>query len=281
VKRIWQGFLRQVVFFEGSTRGVAVMRILLALIVWARFAADVSPWNDNIRPDDLLLAFSLFASSTLMLLGLFARASTAWTGGTLMVMYYGYGVYWQDQPWNEHNVYMLAVAVCLLALTPCGRSYSFDRYWAARKGGAPEERGALWGTRLLGLLPATAYFWSATEKSTAAFLSGERLEAIFMHNLIGSDYPTFPGFHEFIVFVSIVTVAFEYTLPFVIWVYRWQKVFIPAGLAVHALFYVLIPVKTFSVLMFVLYIAYLHPDWVHRSLALAGFGGLGDESVDS
>ena len=44
-------FLDQVIFFEGSTRAVGVMRILLALVVWARFAAEVSPWNDNVRPD--------------------------------------------------------------------------------------------------------------------------------------------------------------------------------------------------------------------------------------
>ena len=99
-----------------------------------------------------------------------------------------------------------------------------------------------------------------------------------MHNLLGSDYPSFPGFHELVVLISIVTVALEFTLPFVHWVYRWQRVIIPIGLGVHALFYVLIPVKTFSVLMFVLYIAFLHPDWVHRTLALAGAGSLKDET---
>jgi hypothetical protein len=272
MKRVWQGFLNQVIFFEGSTRAVGLMRILLALVVWARFAAAVSPWNDNMRPDELFLACSFFVSSTLMLIGWFSRASTAWTGATLFVMYHGYGLYWEDQPWNEHNVYMLTVAVCLMALTPCGRSYSMDRYLSVRAGEELEERGPLWGTRLLGLLPATSYFWSATDKSSAAFLSGERMEAIFMHNLLGSDYPSFPGFHELVVLISIGTVVLEFVLPFVLWVYRWQKVFIPLGLMVHALFYVLIPVKTFSVLMFVLYIAYLHPESVHRVLGMAGAG---------
>jgi hypothetical protein len=45
-----------------------------------------------------------------------------------------------------------------------------------------------------------------------------------------------------------------------------QKWLMPIGMLLHAGMYVLLPVKAFSALMWVAYLAYLDPETVHRAL---------------
>ena len=74
---IWRWFSDQVLFIEGSTRGAAILRILLALLLWTRWGTDVAPFVEA-SPPRLLLAASFYISTTLMLLGVYSRLSTAW-----------------------------------------------------------------------------------------------------------------------------------------------------------------------------------------------------------
>ena len=102
------------------------------------------------------------------------------------------------EPWTHHHTYLLAVAALLIALTPCGRSYSVDRYLAVMRAGhaglpPPAERGNLWGLRLIVVQLSVLYFFSAFDKTSYAFLSGARLEQIFLWYYAGSDYPGMPG----------------------------------------------------------------------------------------
>jgi hypothetical protein len=126
-------FRDRVLLHERSTRAVGLLRIALALLVWHRFGADVAPWADNLAPDRLALAVSFYLSTTLMLVGLFSRVATAWTAATLLVMYFHYAVNGETR-WFEHHTYLLTAEVTLLALTPCGRSYSLDRWIALNRG---------------------------------------------------------------------------------------------------------------------------------------------------
>ena len=64
--------------------------------------------------------------------------------------------------------------------------------------------------------------------------------------------------------LSILVVVVEYVLAFAIFVRRWQAFVLPLGLALHAAFYVLLPVNTYSATVMVLYLALLDPDAVHR-----------------
>jgi hypothetical protein len=66
--------------------------------------------------------------------------------------------------------------------------------------------------------------------------------------------------------LAVTVVAVEYFLAFAIFVRRWQAFVLPMGLALHAAFYVLLPVNTYSATMMVLYLALLDPDAVHRFL---------------
>jgi hypothetical protein len=266
MSRLLVRFRDGVLLREGSTRAVGLLRIALALLTWHRFGGDVAPWADNLAPDRLALSVSFYLSTTLMLVGLFSRLATAWTAATLCVMYFHYSVNGGETRWFEHHTYLLTAVVVLLALTPCGRSYSLDRWIALRRGTARPEIGALWAVPLLALQTSAVYFWGAYDKCDSAFLHGERFEHYFMNYYWGSDFPTWAGFHPLMMAMAIGTVALEYTLSIGLFVRPLQKWLMPIGMLLHAGMYVLLPVKAFSALMWVLYLSYLKPESVHEAI---------------
>ena len=77
---------------EGSSRSSALIRIFLVLIIWTRWGSELLLYRSLDTPAYLILSLSYFASTTLMLLGLFSRASTLWAGLTTLSMYYYFGV---------------------------------------------------------------------------------------------------------------------------------------------------------------------------------------------
>lgn len=260
--------VRRWLLAEGSTRAVGLMRILFPLIAWARFADELLPFRDQ-SPERLALSLAFFASTTWMLIGWQARTGTAACAATLVSMVYGLGRNGGVEPWTHHHTTVLADAVVLLALTPNGGSFSLDRWLEvrdARRAGRPPppERGALWAVPLIGLLVASVYFWSAVDKTTIGFLTGQRLEQIWVAIWWGSDWPDRPGFRALFAAMAVVVVALEYLLPFGLWSRRLQPWLIPIGITLHALFYTLLPVGTFSVTMVACYLAFLDPQVVHR-----------------
>jgi hypothetical protein len=255
---------------EGSTRAMGLLRILLVLIIWNRWASDLMPVRD-LSSDRLLLSAAFFLSTTWMLIGWYGQIATAATGAVLLLLVYGYGRQWGVEPWTHHHTTLLAHAAALLALTPCSTSFSLDRWLAveqARRAGqpAPPERGPTWAISLLALQVSTVYFWSALDKSTGPFLDGTRLEQIFVEIYWTSDF-TPPGWARMVfVTMAIVTVVLEYVLPFGLWVPRIRPWLVPAGLLLHALFYVLLPVGPFSVTMAAMYLAFVDQDRLHAVL---------------
>jgi hypothetical protein len=257
--------------FEGSTRPLALMRICLALIAWSRYALDLSLFQ-RLTLGYTVLGLAFFVSSTAMLFGIASRVATAATGVLLLLGTYVYlGLFRGVEPFTHHHCYLLSFAICLLALTPCGKSYSFDRWRAVvraeREGKpAPPERGLLWAQRLIALQIAALYFWSAYDKTNVAFLSGARLEMIAGALYFGSDFPRSPLFHTSMVFLAWATVVLEYLLAFGLFVPGLRGPLILAGFIFHAIIYVTLPVATFSVTMWVLYLSFLEPDEVHGFL---------------
>jgi hypothetical protein len=261
--------------FEGSTRSVALMRIGIVLVAWSRYAEDLSFYK-RLEWDFLAVGASFFVSTTLMLFGVWSRVTTAWAGATMLLGTYAYlGLQRGVEPWTHHHTYLLCIATCLLALTPCGGSYSWDRWRvvvrAEREGHAPPpERGPLWAQRLIALQVAAVYFWGAYNKTTSGFLGGDGLEFVSMSLYLGSDYPQSPLFHPAMVFLAWCTVALEYTLAFGLFFRSLHRWLIPAGFLFHAIIYVTLPVATFSATMWLLYLAFLDPDEVHAFLDRIG-----------
>jgi hypothetical protein len=172
--------------------------------------------------------------------------------------------------WSSHHIYILIVSVSLLALSPCGRSFSWDRYRAVAEAQSardiPLEHGSLWPQRLIALQLAALYFWTAVDKTSWSFLSGLRLEQAFTWAYSGRLLEPVISLGVVLPALAVAVVVVEYFLAVAIFVRRWQRFVLPLGLALHAAFYVLLPVNTYSATMMVLYLALLDPDELHRFL---------------
>ncbi|MEM7267815.1 MAG: HTTM domain-containing protein [Pseudomonadota bacterium] len=245
---------------EGSSRAVGLIRIALALIIWTRLGGpsgffQATDWGD------VLAEAIFFAVSTAMLIGWRARTATALTA--LMIAYhYVWLGFIEGQSYNQgHHLYLLMIATGLLALTPCGRSFSADR---VQNPDLPET-GPLWAQNLIVLQLTAMYFWTAVDKTGAHFLSGERLEAIFI--LIHQGRPLYdllsmPGVA---MALAIGVVLLEYFLAAVIMIRRLHWIAVPAGISLHAGFFLMLPVSTYSITAITLYLAVVAPEAVHRA----------------
>ena len=262
-------FLRWGADAQGSTRPLGLMRIAIATIVFVRFANEVSLYQGD-SLSFVLLGLAFFGLTSMMLVGFKAQAACTGVALTLMTMHFYMGKVHGYPGWSSHHIYILVVSVSLLALSPCGRSFSWDRYRALAQAqdarDIPPEHGDLWPQRLIALQLAALYFWAAVDKTNWSFLSGQRLEEAFIWSFTGRALEPLISLGAILSVLSIVVVVVEYFLAFAIFVRRWQVFVLPLGLALHAAFYVLLPVNTYSATVMVLYLALLDPDAVHRFL---------------
>jgi hypothetical protein len=255
----------------GSSRSSALIRIGIAMLFWSRWAGELLLYM-NQSAIGLFLSVNFFIATTLLLIGYHSRVAAVWTGAVGLVIYYYFGHVLGREPWTHHHTYLLAVAALFVGLTPCDRSYSLDRYLAvtrAERAGTtpPPEYGNLWGLRLIVLQLSVLYFFSAYDKTNFAFLSGARLEHIFLWYYSGSDYPDLPGFHALTIVTAVMVVVLEYALAFGLPFRVTRRWLVWLGLAFHAIIYVTLPVFTFSATMILLYLAYYDPEAVGRVIA--------------
>ena len=249
---------------------MGLLRISLAAILFARYGQEVAMF----AVDDLaeaILGAAFFTLVALMLAGWRARVTVALTAILLTIMYFHFGSQIGRMGWDHHHTYLLMVSVIILAFTPCGNSFSLDRYLEVRRAQAagqapPPERGSLWAVKLFGLQLSTIYFWSAVDKSGSAFLSGERLEQVMIWHHAGRPLAPILLSPVFLTAASIAVVAAEYFLTFAIHIKRLVTVALILGAGLHAVFYLLVPVETFSVTMVALYLAVLDPGKVDRAV---------------
>lgn len=268
--RSWLERLRTFNDAEGSSRTAALIRIGLALAVWARFAESMLLFKD-LSQIGLLRGVAFYVLTTAMLLGFRSRLSAFLTGMLLYAFYHYWGQGQGREPWAHHHVYVLAVGTTLTSLTPCGRSYSIDRWLAVRRAekageAPPPERGPVWGLRLIMIQLGTIYVFAALDKTTAAFLSGERMEHFLAGHYLGIDHPSEGWVPVACQLAAVTTVALEFALAFGLPFARTRRYLFIPGLLLHASFYVLLPVQTYTVTMFVLYLAYVDPDAAHRTI---------------
>src|SRR5689334_23259356 len=120
-------FMRWGADAQGSTRPLGLMRIAIATIVFVRFANELSLYQGE-SLSFLLLGVVFFVLTSMMLVGYRAQASCAGVALTLMIIQYYMGEVVGYPGWSSHHIYILIVSVSLLAMSPCGRSFSWDRY---------------------------------------------------------------------------------------------------------------------------------------------------------
>ncbi len=251
----------------GSTRPVAILRMALVATAWSEWASGRLLYRGDTM-DEFVVSVAFFVLSAMAFVGLWARATTAAFGALTIVLVYGYG--WLggvDDYWHHHSK-LLAHALLLLALTPCGLSLSVDRWRAVRaaeRAGVerPSIDGDLWATRLLCVAQAVVWFWGAWDKADWDFLSGGRLTQIFVGHFTNMNLAQVqPTFAPLITIASIATVAIEFALPFGLWFRRLRPWLVPAAILLHGTMYVLLPVGTFSVTMMLLLLVWFEADEV-------------------
>ncbi len=255
---------------EGSTRSAGLMRIGLGLAAWAETAREIAPFTDH-RAVRIAFAAGFFLASAACVLGRYSRVSAAATGALLLVLWHDPGNVLDFDYAGHHHNFLLAIAFLFLALTPCERSFSLDRWIALRRaagtgGPAPSERAPVWGLTLISLQVSAVYFWTAIDKTQIGFLSGARLQQTVMHFYTGSDLPNLPGFVAMCQLGGVLTPLLEYALAFGMWIPRFRWPLFLAALLFHALIYVSFPVSTFSVVMALLLLSFFPPDEVDAAL---------------
>ena len=263
---------------EASARTSALIRILLACVCWSAFGRRSFLYLD-LTAEGLLRSTVFMLATTAMLFGIWSRVASLVTGVCCLVFVYWYGIHEGVSAWTHHNTHFLAMAVFLTALTPCGKSYSFDRWLAIRRAEArgehpPEEKGNVWGLRLLAIQLSTIYFWGAYDKCNAGFLSGARMEHYTMHFFVGSSYPESALFQPTMAVLAWVTVVFEFVLVVGLWFPRGRKWLVIPGMIMHGVFYWWLNVSVFTATVWIVYLAYFDPDAVHQLIErMSGHGG--------
>jgi hypothetical protein len=250
---------------------MGLLRVLLALILWSAYGEWMALFY-SVEPTDVLLRLAFWLGSVALLVGIASRAAAAWCGILQMWLVLGIG----GPRFDHHHTWLLAMATFLLAFTPCGGSFSVDRWLRVRRAAArgapvPEERGPLWASRLICFQVTALYLLAAWDKLTPGFLSGQRLEMIAATTpWFGSDFPQ-PYWSTAMCGLAVTTVAIELFLAIALWFRLTRDVAMALGIALHFAFYLLIPVGTFSVTTVALYLAFVDPDRFHRAIdALLG-----------
>lgn len=267
LRRAGNSFVEQIGAAEASTRAIALVRIGIPVVIWSEWADQLILFR-HLNPTAVLVSSCIFASTILLFIGFWSRVSALLAGAsvTSAIYFLGHGA---GRDFVHHHTHMMMLATWLLAVTPCGGSYSLDRYLAVGSARRvlrplPVERGPLWGQRLLGVLVSSVYLWSVYSKLTPAFMSGARMEQIFMTFYGSSAYPEWAGFHSAMLALAWITLLTEVFLAVGLWVPRTRRLAIAVGIVFHAALYYTLPVSTFSALMLLLYLTFPDPDAVHR-----------------
>ena len=265
---ILKNFYTWAILSEGSSRTSALIRIGLAFIIWARWGKELAIFNADL-PYGFLFSILFYTSTTLMLIGYYSNLSTFIAGVVTLTMYYYHGFTLGNEPWTHHHTYLLAISTFLCSFTPCGKSYSLDRYLEVKKAiknkfEIPKEIGNLFGLRLISLQLAAVYFWTAYDKSNYVWISGQKMEANIMFQYTGSRYPEFPAIELIIVAISIGVLILEYALSIGLFFRIGRKILLVPGIIFHCLIYITLPVKTFTITVLLLYLSFLNTDKTHE-----------------
>ena len=236
---------------EASTTSAALLRIAIVLLLWTRWAADLS----FVTTPSVALSLLFFVATTCLLIGLWTRVAAVATAIAASILYFWFGAHLGRAAWIHHHHYLLISAAWICALTPCGRSLAID----VRGSG----RGPVWALRLYTLQLAAVYLWSGVDKLSSAWLSGARPQQIAMDLYFGSDPPQW---HALAVAGAWLVMLLELALGLGFLLGKTPRWLLLAGIGLHAAIYVCVPVATFSATMVCLYLAALDPDAVDRAL---------------
>mgnify|MGYP001178579604 FL=1 len=253
---------------KASTRSSAILRIGLVILAWSLFADRLIIFRTFQSPDWFILGILFFIFSGMLCIGWRTKFSNIGLALILNVMVFYLGVRDNYSPFTSFPGGLIAMSMAWLCFLPSGKSFSLDRYIAKSKINDQNNRfhkeiGQVWALNLLKFQVAVVYFFAAIDKSYIGF--NERLEQIFQKAYFGSYLP-WEGLRFIIFLISVFTVLILYLLTFGLFIKSWHRWLMPIGIIFHVFIYLLLPVRTFSLTMILLYISFLDPNDVHYFL---------------
>ncbi len=260
----------------GSTRPIALFRIAIGCLLYVRFGEELS-FHTAGSLAEIAFSAAFYAFAAMVIAGAFTRVALIGSALAVGSMYYGGLFGWTAPGWGHHHHYLLMISCVVLAVSGSGRSFSLDRMRAVanaeRTGAAPPpETAPTWPQTLLVLQLCAIYFWAAVDKTSIEYLRGDWLERVLEWVYAGHPAYDLVTNRAFLVGGSWIVLILEYALPIAI-LCRWRlAIVIPIAFALHAGFYVMLPVQTYSATMIALYLLVVDPDWLDAQMDRLMFG---------
>jgi len=215
----------------------------------------------------------ILSSGMSLTLGLYSRMSALICGLGQMIFIAVTTHIFEHTLYAHHYTQLLVVSTPLLIFGEPGRSLSWDRVRALKKGKALDQRSPRFALLLFKILVTSIYFWSAVDKMRVGFLSGHDIQRIALWYYFDVDIPDAFWFVWGSVFLAFATIFIELFLAAGLWFKQSQKWAFVIGAALHIGFYLALEVFTFSFTMITLYIVFVAPKNVRPFLnKLLGYG---------
>jgi hypothetical protein len=247
----------------GPADNLALLRVGLVLVCWSEWGQQLQAFR-SITVHHLLLSMAFFVPTTFMLLGWGTRIASVGTALVLQWIYWGEGMWLGKEAWTHHHSWVIVMCTSLLALAPTGRVLSLDAWWAARRGQPLPDTAPTWVLKLIGFQLANVYFWGAWTRPPGPSSAASACTTTPWACSLESD-PMGAWFAPAMAALAVATVVIEYWLAVALWLPRQRLAAIVVGVLLHWVFYVFMPVGTFSVAMMVCYLAYLPPEDVRAA----------------
>lgn len=160
---------------EQSTRALGLIRMGLAIVLAVQYTKHLPLWQWEQSVGSFTFAASFFFIVPLVFFGIRTRISTALMALWCLIAWGYYGKHLDGHMYFTH--FGTPLLTVLLAFTPCGKSFSFDRLRALRRAEAngedpPAELAPAWGQTVLRLHLTRASISSTPSGSPASGCSG-------------------------------------------------------------------------------------------------------------
>lgn len=198
----------------------------------------------------------LTAAASMVCLGLGVRTSVA------ALLVYGWHVSYTNRalPATSDMDTLLRVTAFLVAISPCGRSWSLD----AHRRREPGQLAPRYGLLLMQWQLAVMYWTTGFRKVVDPYWQDGEIVGYFWLSSFSTLPPEVVGYARLAAVATYATLALEFSLPFLLWSRSTRFIAIVAGVGFHLSIALTSTVDVFSFAALALYLAFLDQRDIRR-----------------